>query len=151
CKAIRVLGIGDLHMENFGTWRDADGRLCWGVNDFDEACYLPYTNDLVRLATSAYFAIADCQVTLKFKDACQAIDKGYRKGLQEPCPFVLAENHGWLRNIVISKLLDNEFKSKDMEGKDGLFKRFFNKYTTLDEADAVIPADAKAALDACFP
>src|ERR1700754_2038996 len=58
-KAPRVLGVGDLHIENFGTWRDTEGRLSWGVNDFDEACPLPYTNDLVRLATSAYFALTD--------------------------------------------------------------------------------------------
>ncbi len=32
-----VLAVGDLHIENFGTWRDAEGRLIWGVNDFDEA------------------------------------------------------------------------------------------------------------------
>src|SRR5207302_4133858 len=51
-----VLAVGDLHVENFGTWRDAEGRLVWGVNDFDEAWPLPYTNDLVRLATSALVA-----------------------------------------------------------------------------------------------
>ena len=28
--------------ENFGTWRDADGRLVWGVNDFDEAAVMPW-------------------------------------------------------------------------------------------------------------
>src|SRR3569623_1338446 len=39
-----VLCVGDLHVENFGTWRDADGRLCWGVNDFDEDDELPCTN-----------------------------------------------------------------------------------------------------------
>ena len=50
-RAPKVLGIGDLHVENYGTWRDAEGRLVWGINDFDEACPLPYTNDLVRLAT----------------------------------------------------------------------------------------------------
>src|SRR2546422_8279978 len=44
-----VLAVGDLHVENFGTWRDAEGRLGWGVNDFDEAGPLPYTNHLVRL------------------------------------------------------------------------------------------------------
>jgi uncharacterized protein (DUF2252 family) len=32
-----LLAVGDLHIENFGTWRDVDGRLVWGVNDFDEA------------------------------------------------------------------------------------------------------------------
>lgn len=58
-KAPCVLGVGDLHVENFGTWRDVEGRLVWGINDFDECCCLPYTNDLVRLATSAYFAIEE--------------------------------------------------------------------------------------------
>ena len=52
-----VLSVGDLHIENFGTWRDVEGRLVWGVNDLDEACALPYTHDLVRLATSAVLAI----------------------------------------------------------------------------------------------
>lgn len=50
-KAPTVLAVGDLHVGSFGTWRDAEGRLCWGVDDFDEAYPLPYTNDLVRLGT----------------------------------------------------------------------------------------------------
>src|SRR5467141_2680857 len=57
-RAPDVLAVGDLHVENFGTWRDAEGRLIWGINDFDEAFELPYTLDLVRLATSAHVAVA---------------------------------------------------------------------------------------------
>ena len=53
-KVPRVLAVGDLHIENFGTWRDAEGRLIWGINDFDEASPLPYTNDLVRLAAECH-------------------------------------------------------------------------------------------------
>ena len=53
---LRVLAVGDIHLENFGTWRDADGRLVWGVNDFDEAAQMPYVLDLVRLAASALLA-----------------------------------------------------------------------------------------------
>ena len=34
---VRVLAVGDLHVENYGTWRDVEGRLVWGVSDFDEA------------------------------------------------------------------------------------------------------------------
>src|SRR5271169_594994 len=49
-QAPRVLAVGDLHVENFGTWRDIEGRLVWGINDFDEVWRLPYTVDLVRLA-----------------------------------------------------------------------------------------------------
>src|SRR6187401_3637604 len=52
-----VIAVGDLHMENFGTWRDTEGRLIWGINDFDEAAWLPYTNDLTRLVASANMAI----------------------------------------------------------------------------------------------
>ncbi len=33
----QVLAVGDLHVNSFGTWRDAEGRLCWGLDDFDEA------------------------------------------------------------------------------------------------------------------
>jgi len=57
-KAPQVLAVGDLHTENFGTWRDTEGRLVWGINDFDEAFPMAYTNDLVRLATSARLSIS---------------------------------------------------------------------------------------------
>src|ERR1700722_5411140 len=56
-NAPTVLAVGDLHVENYGTWRDTEGRLVWGINDFDEAFPLPYTVDLVRLAASALLAV----------------------------------------------------------------------------------------------
>jgi hypothetical protein len=48
-----VPSIGDLHVENFGTWSDADGVRRFGVNDLDELSWGSYAVDLVRLATSA--------------------------------------------------------------------------------------------------
>lgn len=51
-----VLAVGDTHLENFGTWRDEEGRLIWGANDFDDAAPMPYVLDLVRLAASALLA-----------------------------------------------------------------------------------------------
>src|SRR5260370_2204597 len=47
--AARVLAVGDLHGENYGTWRDADGRLVGGANDLDQAHRTPYTFDLFLL------------------------------------------------------------------------------------------------------
>jgi hypothetical protein len=106
-KTPAVLALGDLHVENFGTWRDAEGRLVWGVNDFDEAFGLPYTNDLVRLAASAHLAISASHLALRPADACAAILKGYAKGLKDRgSPFVLAERHGWLRSTVMNELRD---------------------------------------------
>ena len=98
--AVRVLGVGDLHVENFGTWRDAEGRLVWGVNDFDEAGELPFANDLVRLAASARLAGAD-------HDAADQILEGYRHGLEQGGrPFVLAEHHDALRKMAEESLKD---------------------------------------------
>ena len=57
----KVLAVGDLHIENFGTWRDSEGRLVWGVNDFDETWRLPYTQDLVRLTTSTLIGGMVCE------------------------------------------------------------------------------------------
>ena len=28
CSAPKVLAVGDLHVNSFGTWRDTEGRLC---------------------------------------------------------------------------------------------------------------------------
>src|SRR4029077_9360252 len=93
-KAPELLAVGDLHVENFGTWRDVEGRLIWGMNDFDEACPMPYTIDLVRLAASAVLAIDSNHLTLDPEDACKAIVKGYSKTLAGGgCPFVLAEDY----------------------------------------------------------
>ena len=50
--APKLLAVGDLHVGSYGTWRDREGRLCWGVDDFDDSYPLPYTSDLVRLAAS---------------------------------------------------------------------------------------------------
>ncbi len=102
-----VLSVGDIHTENFGTWRDAEGRLVWGINDVDEACVLPYTNDLVRLAASVLFAIRERWLAISDARACQAILEGYTRCLAEGGqPIVLAERHVWLRDIAVAELRD---------------------------------------------
>ena len=98
--ATRVLAVGDIHLENFGTWRDLDGRLVWGVNDYDEAAEMPYTLDLLRLATSALLTTSEPSGP-DAQAIADAILSGYRKGLSEPRPFILDRDLGWLRKAVI--------------------------------------------------
>jgi hypothetical protein len=106
-RAPRVLAVGDLHVENFGTWRDIEGRLVWGINDFDEVCPGPYTIDLVRLATSAHLAIASDHLKIGAKDACQSILEGYQAAMTRGgAPIVLGESHHWLRTLAISETRD---------------------------------------------
>jgi hypothetical protein len=104
-----VLAVGDLHVENFGTWRDAEGRLVWGVNDLDEASVLPYTSDLVRLATSAVLAVRDKGTAVRVRRICASVLEGYVASIERGGrPVVLAERHGWLRQLALYELKDPE-------------------------------------------
>jgi uncharacterized protein (DUF2252 family) len=61
-QAPRVMACGDLHVGSFGTWRDSEGRLCWGVDDSDE-------------------------LTVGLKAGCDAILEGYEQTLKQGgCP-----------------------------------------------------------------
>ena len=115
-KAPEVLAVGDLHVENFGTWRDSEGRLVWGVNDFDETYQLPYTNDLVRLAVSAHLAVSSRRLKIERSRGCNAILDGYNDCLKEGGRPVILEDHDWLWKIANSDLRDpHKFWSK-MDG-----------------------------------
>jgi hypothetical protein len=92
-----ALCVGDIHLENFGTWRDADGRWVWGVNDFDEAAVMPYAFDLVRLTVSVELAP---EMKIAGRDAADAILEGYRSGLKQPGPALLDEQEIWIRDYV---------------------------------------------------
>lgn len=105
--APQLLAVGDLHVENFGSWRDSEGRLVWGVNDFDEVATMPYTIDLVRLATSARLALKGGHLTTTTTEACASILSGYVESLEEGGhALVLAENDKWLRRLATGKLRD---------------------------------------------
>jgi uncharacterized protein (DUF2252 family) len=104
-RAPKLLAVGDLHVGSFGTWRDSEGRMCWGVDDFDESFPLPYTNDLVRLATSVKLGVDAERLSIKFKQGCDAILEGYRKTLRAGGhPFVLAEQQQSLEKLGIEAI-----------------------------------------------
>jgi uncharacterized protein (DUF2252 family) len=48
--------IGDIHAENFGTFKADDGRYHYDVNDFDETTTGRFDFDVCRLATSHFLA-----------------------------------------------------------------------------------------------
>src|SRR5581483_6721851 len=90
--APRVAAVGDLHVENFGTLRDREGRLVWGVDDLDEADRLPYAVDLVRLSASALLAGEAGRMGLGRPQIAGAILEGYASGIDGgAAPVVLGE------------------------------------------------------------
>jgi hypothetical protein len=137
-SAPEVLGVGDLHVENYGSWRDAEGRLVWGVNDFDEACYLPFTNDLVRLATSAALAQERGDISIPLKQTCQIIVDAYRETLErQGKAFVLAEKNRTLGAMARQRLKDP--------------RQFFKRLDREAKVTGKVPRDALALLVASLP
>jgi Uncharacterized protein conserved in bacteria (DUF2252) len=138
CSAPKVLAIGDLHVNSFGTWRDAEGRLCWGVDDFDEAYPLAYTNDLVRLAASLKIVIDAEGLSVKLKDGCDAILDGYSDSLGAGgCPVVLAEQEQKLGRLGV-----DSFKPPS---------NFWEKMNRLPGVRQPLAKDLKRALEKTLP
>jgi uncharacterized protein (DUF2252 family) len=133
-SAPQLLAVGDLHVENFGTWRDAEGRLVWGINDFDEVSRMPYTIDLVRLAASAHLAIDSQKLLIDHNDACAAILSGYKECLKTAGnPWVIAGHHPWLRDMVSPALRDPI--------------AYWDKLTGLPAVEGRVPKAARRAIE----
>jgi hypothetical protein len=138
CRAPAVLAVGDLHIASFGTWRDGFGRLVWGIDDFDEAYPLPYTNDLVRLAVSAVLDAIEGEIKVSLRNVVKVILDGYRSSLRKGGqPFVLEEEHKWLRKIALDCL--------DIPAE------FWKKMDGLPSARTNIPAGARKAIAHLLP
>jgi Uncharacterized protein conserved in bacteria (DUF2252) len=134
-----VLAVGDLHIEAFRTWRDADDRLVWGVHDFDEALNLPYTLDLLRLATSALLACGEGRLKIRPRAACAAILDGYAASLRAGGrPIILAERHSRLRGLLYDKPWDDP-------------QTFWKKARELPAPERPIPSDARSAIELSLP
>lgn len=137
CRAPNVLAVGDLHVGSFGTWRDAEGRMAWGVDDFDESYPLPYTNDLARLAASVKMGIDAEALTIKLRYGCDAILEGYEQSLKDGGrPMVLAERERNLERLGIEAIKPPQ--------------DFWEKLTAR-AAVTRLPRDAKQALEKTLP
>jgi hypothetical protein len=137
-NAPAVLSVGDLHIASFGTWRDGFGRLIWGIDDFDEAHPMPYSNDLVRLAVSAILDATEGEIKVGLSNVVDVMLDGYTACLKAGGkPFVLEEKHKWLRKIALQCL--------DIPAD------FWKKMDALPAVRGDVPADARKAIAALLP
>ncbi|MGF6837216.1 uncharacterized protein (DUF2252 family) [Paraburkholderia youngii] len=54
---------GDMHLENFGSYKGDNRLVYFDNNDFDEACLAPAPYELVRLLTSVLVGAADLKLS----------------------------------------------------------------------------------------
>ncbi|OPF73560.1 hypothetical protein VT50_0228290 [Streptomyces antioxidans] len=131
-RTSRVWIHGDLHAENFGTYMDANGRLIFNVNDFDEAYVGPFTWDLKRFAASVALigyakALSDEKITElvrtyagAYRERIHALATGAKN--DEVPPFTLETAEGPLldalrdaRSLTRFGLLDSMTEIRDFE------------------------------------
>ena len=137
-RAPIVLAVGDLHAANFGTWRDAKDELIWGINDFDEAAFLPYTLDLIRLAASVELASESERLKIGLTEACEAILDGYCEGLEKGGEaLVVNDDRKWLQKAYV--------KSRDSA------KKYWEELNQLPVMEREAPPEVKSMLEAGLP
>jgi uncharacterized protein (DUF2252 family) len=111
-----VFAVGDVHPENFGVMPNEDGAPFFGINDYDEAYFAPFTWDLKRGSTGFNLACRDLGYSRKERKRIvrQFID-AYLRGLLE---FARNDREKWhefrLDNSppLIRDLIHNSMKSR---------------------------------------
>jgi uncharacterized protein (DUF2252 family) len=85
-KAPAVWSCGDLHLENFGSYK-GDNRLTYfDINDFDEGALLPASWDLVRLLASVRLAAAPLKLRPeRVRALCDELLDAYFAALGDGC------------------------------------------------------------------
>lgn len=101
---------GDLHFENFGSYKGDNRLVYFDINDYDEAALAPVTWDMVRLLTSIQCGAdalhATHAETLTVSQSC--LD-AYRNALLAGKPlWVERETSGGLVNALLTALRGSE-------------------------------------------
>jgi len=74
---------GDLHLENFGSYKGDNRLVYFDVNDFDESALAPVTWDLVRLLASVLTAAESLKIQpAQATSLCRDFIAGYAQALE---------------------------------------------------------------------
>jgi len=135
-RAPLVWCCGDLHPQNFGTYK-GDNRLAYfDLNDFDEACLAPATWDLVRFVASLMVASKSLGMDPKtVQTLVRAFLDGYTIALGSGKARWLerATSQGEIRSLLISLKRRNR-------------KKFLDTRTQLVDGRRRLVVDGKRAL-----
>lgn len=123
---------GDLHLENFGSYKSANRQVYFGINDFDEGNRAPLTRDITRLAVSTLLVGKSLGLNKvdRAKVTQELIDT-YRQTLEQGVSNNLAEANG-----VIGDLLQT---ARDRRRSDLLEKYIADDHTLKEIADKLLP------------
>ena len=120
-----VWACGDLHLENFGSYKGDNRQVYFDINDFDEAALAPASWDLVRMLASMDVGLTEAGVKKAQVTAlCQAFCAAYASALA-------AGKSYWLERDTaqgpVRQLLDELRERKRAQFLDSRTERLGNK------------------------
>jgi len=133
---------GDMHLENFGSYKGNNGLVYFDINDFDEACIAPCTFDLVKLCVSVFLmggelkyseeeSLSICNSFLESYK--QAILTGHASRLENACAKGIIKT---FFNKVEKRKSKSFLKGRIYEQNNELFiKTDFRRYYPLAKSE----------------
>ena len=124
-----VLTLGDVHPENFGVMPSADNVPIFGVNDFDEAYYAPFTWDLKR-GTTGFVIGAEVEGELGLKQQ-RKIARAFVEGYVEAIGTYASdatEQTGQMRQDNAPKLIRRLIESSLEDRTHWLARKYHDEY-----------------------
>jgi uncharacterized protein (DUF2252 family) len=126
-----VLALGDVHPENFGVMPNADNVPIFGVNDFDDAIYAPFSWDLKR-GTAGFMIAAEEEggyKRKKQKKIARKFLKGYFDGMAHFARYE-TESSEQMREDNAPKVIKRLFEEAKKPREEWLWDRYLNETGT---------------------
>lgn len=118
---------GDLHIENFGSYKGSNRLVYFDLNDFDEALLAPALCEISRLAASVQLAAAAAGFSTKDRSRLvRTLLSSYRHSLKKGKPTVIEREtaRGFIKKLVVKvaerKEMDLVRKRTDLVKPDRL-------------------------------
>ncbi|RTL31399.1 MAG: DUF2252 domain-containing protein [Burkholderiales bacterium] len=113
-----VWSCGDLHLENFGSYKGDNRLVYFDLNDFDEGLLAPASWDVVRMLTSLRVGSKSLDIPVKeAQGLCEAFLQAYGAALSAGKAY-------WIERLTAEGLIrDLLLKLRDRQRKDLLAAR----------------------------
>ena len=123
-----VFTVGDVHPENFGVMPNENGAPFFGVNDFDEAYFAPFSWDVKRGAVGFYIAAKENGFNKRARRRIvRGFVNGYLQGLEEFARNDREKTHEYRLDNSPSMIKDL------LEDSQTRRKKFLKKYVDIEK------------------
>jgi uncharacterized protein (DUF2252 family) len=104
---------GDLHLENFGSYKADNQLVYFDLTDFDEGCLAPAAWEIARFVASIVVAFSDFGMDKKSTEkACQTFLDSYAKTLKKgKAIYVEPQTAQGIVQVFLEKVSQNTFKT----------------------------------------